>query len=449
MGGCLVLSEARKSRCHRAPVFLMTKFVLRNPRNSFFFYFEITFNFRKLLITEFGKKTSNEPVMDQLLADHYRRVRNDSVAICSALAPEDYVCQPELFVSPPKWHLAHSTWFFEHFIAGRFINGYKPFHPKFHYLFNSYYETAGEHLLRQNRGALSRPGIDEIMKYRAYVDEAIGGILTGGAGKEIHDLVVTGLNHEQQHQELLWMDIKYILGKNPLFPPYHPSMKLRAYSPVTGRTSRTVCEGVYRIGFSGSDFSFDNERPEHSVYLNEFSLCPDYTTNREYLDFIEDKGYSRVDLWHSDGWEWVKQNRITAPLYWYNVDGRWFEYTFDGLSPIVQTNPVMHVSHYEAFAFATWKQSRLPTEFEWEASSDLINWGFLWEHTSSAYLPYPGYRKPEGTLGEYNAKFMVNQMVLRGACFATPQGHERRTYRNFFSPDMRSQFAGIRLVQSI
>jgi ergothioneine biosynthesis protein EgtB len=395
-------------------------------------------------------QTISEPpfklLKSEQMLESYKKVRQYSLEICSSLEAEDFICQPESFVSPPKWHLAHTTWFFEAFILVKNNAGYKPYHPKFHFLFNSYYETAGDHLMRHRRGTLSRPSIDLIREYRAHVDEHMLEMISRGTSKDLSELIVLGLNHEQQHQELLLMDIKYILGYNPLFPAFDfKELPQTLIDNAHGVLS--IKGGVLDIGFEGTGFSYDNETPRHKVYVQPFEIDASLIRNEEYIEFIEDDGYQRVDLWHSDGWEWVKQNKSQHPLYWHRLDGAWHVYNFNGLHPVLHDEPVMHVNFYEAAAFASWKGKRLPTEFEWEVAAKEFGWGKLWEHTMSAYLPYPGYEKPEGAVGEYNAKFMVNQMVLRGASFATPQGHERITYRNFFTPDMQWQFSGIRLAQ--
>lgn len=383
------------------------------------------------------------------IAVEFKRVRDHSITLCDGLTKEDYVCQPELFVSPPKWHLAHSTWFFETFVLQKAMPGYKPFHPMFHFLFNSYYETAGEHLSRARRGTLSRPSIDEIFAYRRYVDDRMMVLCETDPDEALRTLIITGLHHEQQHQELLVMDIKYILGCNPLFPPYATALR---FAPTDARPVKRQLlfdGGNYVIGHDGRGFAFDNESPKHTVFIQPFSMDTALVTNKEYMDFIADGGYQNVALWHSDGWEWVRQNQARHPLYWHTLDGVWHNYTFGGLEAIKENEPVMHVNFYEAAAYASWKGERLPTEAEWEVAAPRFDWGEVWEHTMSAYMPYPGYRKPEGTIGEYNAKFMINQMVLRGASCATPPGHQRITYRNFFAPQMQWQFAGIRLAHSL
>lgn len=379
------------------------------------------------------------------LSDQYINVRSHSDAICDPLMIEDYVVQPVEDVSPPKWHLAHTTWFWEEFVLAPFYKDYKRFHPRYSFLFNSYYNTFGERVLRLHRGNMSRPAVDEIRAYRSYVDTNMTKFFRH-MPDDLEQLILTGMNHEQQHQELLFTDIKYILGHNPLFPAYktdfHESAAVNS-KPVF----IDVPEGLYTIGYQGDGFSFDNEHRVHQVFLVPFQISSTLVTNREYLEFMNDGGYTTPHHWHSDGWAWVTENKIVAPLYWHKMDDVWHRYALSGLETVNPDEPVTHVSFYEAFAFAQWKGARLPTEFEWEAASDQFEWGQRWEHTNSAYLPYPGYVKPEGAVGEYNGKFMVNQMVLRGGSIATPQGHTRKTYRNFFSPHLQWQFNGIRLCK--
>ncbi|MBT1703823.1 ergothioneine biosynthesis protein EgtB [Chryseosolibacter indicus] len=379
------------------------------------------------------------------LKEKYLFIRKYSEEICKPLEQEDYVVQPTVDVSPPKWHLAHTTWFFEEFILCKYDKDYKRFNSKFSYLFNSYYNTVGDRVLRLDRGNMSRPTVEEIYQYRKYVDDHMLELLDY-LPAEANYVLEVGFNHEQQHQELLFTDIKYILGHNPLFPPYKTGFVETLY-PEINNTFAFIPEGEYTIGYSGYGFSYDNEHGVHRVLLKPYHIRKSLVTNQEYLDFINDGGYTRWEYWHSDGWEWVKQNNITAPLYWYSIEGKWYRYSLSGLETLNRDEPVTHISFYEASALAAWKGMRLPTEFEWEAAADQFNWGQRWEHTNSAYLPYPGYSKPDGALGEYNGKFMVNTMVLRGASVATPPNHSRKSYRNFFYPQLRWQFNGIRLCK--
>ena len=379
------------------------------------------------------------------LSDQYIQIRKHTESICEPLMVEDYVVQPTVDVSPPKWHLAHTTWFWEEFILAPFSKNYKRFHPRYSLLFNSYYNSFGDRVLRLDRGNMSRPAVEEIRAYRRHVDAHMTNFLTH-APDGLHQLILTGLNHEQQHQELLLTDIKYILGHNPLFPAYREDFE-ETVSPHANKELINIPGGLYTVGYQGNGFSFDNEHRVHQVFLEPFSISSVLVTNSEYLEFIEDGGYTTPHHWHSDGWEWVTVNKIGSPLYWHNIDGVWHRYSLRGLAPLPMEEPVTHVSFYEAFAFAQWSGARLPTEFEWEAASDHFLWGQRWEHTNSAYLPYPGYVKPEGAVGEYNGKFMINQMVLRGGSIATPIGHTRKTYRNFFLPHLQWQFNGIRLCK--
>ena len=382
------------------------------------------------------------------LIEAYRNIRAQSLKICEPLQIEDYVVQPALVASPPKWHLAHITWFFETFILKPYLKEYPVFNEHYGYLFNSYYETAGDRILRAKRGLLSRPTVQEIRAYRKHVDHYMEIFLNNeNLAKDIQDLVVIGLNHEQQHQELLYMDIKYILGNNPLFPAYTEKPLLNPETHSKSQTTITIESGNYEIGYQGDGFCYDNEKAKHQVYLETYQIHPNLVTNGEYLKFIEAGGYHDFHFWHSDGWTWLHQDNIIAPKYWHLIEGQWYEYTLAGLHPLNLDAPVCHTSFYEASAYAEWLGKRLPTEAEWEVASDKFIWGICWEWTESAYLPYPRYQKPAGAIGEYNAKFMVNQKVLRGACVATPKNHSRKTYRNFFFPFDRWQFSGIRLVE--
>ena len=385
------------------------------------------------------------------LSEKYKTIRTYTEEICKHLQTEDYVVQPVIDVSPPKWHIGHVTWFFETFVLKPYFENYEEFDPKYNFVFNSYYETVGARVIRTDRGNLSRPTVADIYKYRKYVDDAMHEFLQHSLSKEIEEIVVLGFNHEQQHQELLMTDIKYILGNNPLFPPYKNPSDSKATNNKNSDFSQNdfikIEKGIYQIGYEGEGFCFDNELQRHNVFVNDFSIAKNLVTNGEYLEFINSGAYQNFNYWHSDGWEWVKTNKISAPLYWYFIDGQWFNYTLEGLQILDMNEPICHVSFYEAAAYASWKQMRLPTEFEWEIAAPKFDWGRRWEWTESAYLPYPGFLKVPGAIGEYNGKFMVNQMVLRGASDVTSPGHSRVTYRNFFQPNLRWQYTGIRLAQ--
>jgi ergothioneine biosynthesis protein EgtB len=380
------------------------------------------------------------------LRELYLAVRSYTEKLCEPLEIEDYVPQPVVDVSPPKWNIAHTTWFFEEMILKNFSQDYKVFDESFRFLFNSYYNSVGERTLRDHRGDLSRPTVKRIFEYRKYVDEKMYEFLDSDLAQDVRDLVILGLNHEQQHQELFLTDLKYIFGVNPLFPVYRND-----FLPIEVTESEQgdfieINGGTFDIGFDGGGFCFDNELALHKVFLNDFSICERLVSNREYTEFIEDGGYGDFRLWHSEGWDWVRQNGIEKPLYWHDLNGELVQYTYAGLGKIWPNAPVCHISFYEASAFAEWKGCRLPTEFEWEAASGRFRWGLRWEWTNSAYLPYPGFKKAAGAVGEYNGKFMINQMVLRGGSVVTPPGHSRKTYRNFFHPHLSWQFTGIRLA---
>ena len=405
----------------------------------------------------------------------YAAVRAASGAICAPLAVEDYVVQSMADVSPPKWHLAHTTWFFENFLLEPYLPGYRCFHPRYGYLFNSYYETVGAFFPRLQRGVLTRPSVEEIYRYRDHVDAGMRELmLTVAAARwdEVAVRTVLGLNHEQQHQELLLTDIKHIFGVNPLRPVYR---ERRAEQPPEAAAKQMRWQewpaGVYEIGHEGAGFAFDNEGPRHRVYLNAFSVARQPVTNGEYLQFMNDGGYRNAALWLSQGWQTVREHGWQAPLYWETDDRGWSTMTLAGMRPVVAGEPVCHVSYFEADAYARWAGRRLPLEAEWEvaAREEAVDGNFadhgrlhptskpgphastqffgdVWEWTQSAYSPYPGYRPAAGSLGEYNGKFMCGQYVLRGGSCATPVGHVRATYRNFFYPADRWQFSGIRLA---
>jgi ergothioneine biosynthesis protein EgtB len=381
------------------------------------------------------------------LADCYLKVRKRTEAICEPLQTEDYVVQPVVDVSPPKWHIGHTTWFFETFILKPYFAEYQEFDPNYNYVFNSYYETVGNRVIRTDRGNLSRPTVIDVKRYRKYVDDAVlNFIACGDISEDVKELLILGFNHEEQHQELLLTDIKFILGNNPLFPAYSKDYNAPKFEK-TGAPFIELDEGIYEIGFNGEGFAFDNELNRHKVYLNAFEISPNLVTNAEYLEFMNAGGYHDFRHWHAAGWDWVNTNKAEAPMYWHNIDGEWHNYTYHGLQPVNMHHAVTHISYYEAYAFASWKGMRLPTEFEWEAAATQFNWGLRWEWTESSYLPYPGFAKAPGAIGEYNGKFMVGQKVLRGASEVTSPNHSRITYRNFFQPELRWQFTGLRLAK--
>ena len=384
------------------------------------------------------------PPPSSTLAGRYAEVRAHTESLCARLRPEDYVPQPVADVSPPKWHLAHATWFFEAFALAEYLPDYRPYDEGFAYLFNSYYEAAGPRILRTRRGNLTRPTIEEVYAYRAHVDRAVRRLLDArGDEAAVAERITLGLQHEQQHQELLVTDVKYILGHNPLFPPFGKTL-LGAASGAAGWVELPA--GVYEVGHAGEGFCFDNELGRHRVFIEACRLRERVVTNGEYLAFLEDGGYERVEHWLSEGWAFAKTLDQHAPLHWHRRDGAWLRYTPAGLLPLDPDAPVAHVSYYEADAYARWAGHRLPTEFEWEVASGRLAWGQVWEWTSSAYGPYPGFRTAPGALGEYNGKWMVNQQTLRGGSAATSPGHTRHTYRNFFHADKRWQYSGIRLA---
>ncbi|MFN2501138.1 MAG: ergothioneine biosynthesis protein EgtB [Pyrinomonadaceae bacterium] len=381
------------------------------------------------------------------LLEFYKAVRTDTEALCEPLEIEDYIPQPTVDVSPPRWNIAHTTWFFEEMILTKFKPGYKVFDPNFGFLFNSYYNSIGDRTKRDNRGDLSRPTVAEVYAYRRYVDEQMAELLASPQPANVVDLIELGLNHEQQHQELLITDLKYTLSVNPLSPAYRKNYFPEEDIETAVDKFVLIAGGLHEIGFEGPGFHFDNEAPRHKVYLNDFEIRRSLITNSEYLEFINDGGYRKHMYWHSEGWDWLNSREIDSPLYWRLTDGEWFHFTLGGLRKLAAEAPVCHISFYEAAAFAEWRGARLATEFEWEVASGGIEWGKRWEWTNSAYLPYPGFKKATGAVGEYNGKFMINQMVLRGASALTPKGHSRATYRNFFLPHLGWQFTGIRLAK--
>ena len=385
-------------------------------------------------------------ITTQPLLQFFLETRAHTDTICKPLAIEDYVVQPIVDVSPPKWHLGHTTWFFEEFILKNHKPGYVIFSEDFAFVFNSYYESVGKRVVRTDRGNLSRPTVDQVYAYRKHVTNQVQELLEEHASPEINKLLTIGIHHEKQHQELLLTDIKYILGNNPLVPLYDIRFRESIPNPKPSQWI-TIPEGVYEIGHQGNDFCYDNELGKHKVYLQDYSISTTLVSNQDWIAFIEDGGYQKTLLWHAEGWDWIQKNKITQPLYWHKIAHEWHHYTLAGLRKIERDAPITHISYYEAFAFAQWKGLRLPTEFEWEAASSKFSWGERWEWTESAYLPYPGYTKEEGALGEYNGKFMVNQKVLRGGSVATPEKHTRHTYRNFFQTGLRWQYTGLRLAK--
>jgi len=413
------------------------------------------------------------------LLERFRQVRNFSQRLCETLSPEDYVVQSMPDVSPTKWHLAHTSWFFETFVLKVWMPRYRSEVPQYAYLFNSYYNAAGEMHRRDLRGLISRPTVDETYRFRASIDDCVCELIRGADASllaEIEPVLVLGLHHEQQHQELLVTDIKHVFAQNPLYPVFREAKESAAQN-VAPLHFVEFDEATVLIGHEGDGFSYDNEGPRHRELVPGFSLASRPVTNGEYLAFIEAGGYTRPEFWLALGWTTVNEQRWSAPLYWEKHDGTWWHFTLSGFRPINESEPVTHVSYFEADAYANWDGARLPTEFEWERAADglpmegnfvdeecfhprsarLVSaanelqqmYGDVWEWTRSAYLPYPGYRVVPGALGEYNGKFMCNQMVLRGGSCATSRSHIRRTYRNFFQPEKRWQFTGIRLARDL
>jgi ergothioneine biosynthesis protein EgtB len=414
----------------------------------------------------------------ECLLARFHQIRNFTNALCANLEPEDFVVQSMPDVSPTKWHLAHTTWFFETFILKKFVSGYHADVPEYAYLFNSYYNAAGDMHRRDLRGLISRPTVREAQRYRSSIDAHMDNLLSDADENlidEIEPLLVLGIHHEQQHQELLITDIKHVFAQNPLYPVFRERKSDIASPKRAPMHFVDFDEATVQIGHHGHEFAYDNEGPRHRALVSAFSLASRPVTNGEYLQFIEDGGYARAESWLSLGWITVNEQRWQAPLYWVKRDGAWWNFTLSGFRPVDESEPLTHVSYFEADAYANWAGARLPTEFEWErAASDCPvdgnfveneafhprpappsvqardlhqMFGDVWEWTRSAYSPYPGYRAALGALGEYNGKFMCNQYVLRGGSCATSRTHIRRTYRNFFQPEKRWQFTGIRLAR--
>lgn len=409
------------------------------------------------------------------LIERYRTVRARSEMLCAPLEIEDYCIQAMENASPPKWHLAHVTWFFEMFILVPYAKGYRMLREEYAHLFNSYYETAGTFFPRPQRGMLSRPTVDEVYRYRHHVDTALLDLLANPPEHHAADIrkrVQLGLEHEIQHQELLLMDTRYNFSINPLFPAYH-KVELPPTAAVPAMSWQEFSAGIVEIGHSGDVFAYDNERPRHMTYVHDFRIATRLVSNAEYMTFIDDGGYDRVELWLSDGWRTLQEQQWQAPLYWFKQGREWMHFDLTGAHALRLDEPVAHLSYYEADAYARWAGKRLPTEAEWEhvANTQTIAGNFLdsglyvpqpaqhsgmtqlfgdlWEWTQSAYLPYPGFKPLPGTLGEYNGKFMSEQMVLRGGCCVTAQDHMRASYRNFFRAADRWMFSGLRLAEDI
>ncbi len=414
------------------------------------------------------------------LSSRYRQVRDLTTRLCRNLQPEDFVVQSCPDVSPTKWHLAHTTWFFETFVLKVWMSRYRTEVPQYAYLFNSYYNAAGDMHRRDLRGLISRPTVAETYHYRATVDDCLTKLLEGADDALLDDIepvLVLGLNHEQQHQELLITDLKHVFAQNPLYPVFEARAEEKRDAKVAPQKFVEFDEAMVTIGHRGDAFSYDNEGPQHRAFVPAFSLSNRPITNGEYLAFMDAGGYTRPEFWLSLGWTTVQEQRWDAPLYWVKREDGWWNFTLSGFRPVNESEPVTHISYFEADAYANWDGARLPTEFEWERAAaqqpiegNFVDserfhpshaptrsndgqlfqiYGDVWEWTRSAYLPYPGYRAAPGALGEYNGKFMCNQMVLRGGSCATSRDHIRPTYRNFFQPEKRWQFTGLRLARDV
>jgi ergothioneine biosynthesis protein EgtB len=442
-----------------------------------------------MVAAERSHLNSRQARVDTLLA-RFHQIRNFTNTLCSSLEPEDYVVQSMPDVSPAKWHLAHTTWFFETFILKKFLARYQAEVPEYAYLFNSYYNAAGAMHRRDLRGLISRPTVQKTQRYRASIDSHIDDLLSDADEKlldEIEPILVLGVHHEQQHQELLITDIKHVFAQNPLYPVFRAGRARPPGAPKTVQMQFVRFEEMHvAIGHDGRGFAYDNEGPRHQALVPAFSLASRPVTNGEYIEFIEDAGYKRPEFWLSLGWMTLNEQRWPAPLYWTKRDGAWWHFTLSGFRTVDESEPVTHVSYFEADAYANWAGARLPTEFEWERAAlecpiegnfvedEIFHpaslrrhpandgglephaakglhrmFGDVWEWTRSSYSPYPGYRAAPGALGEYNGKFMCNQYVLRGGSCAASRTHIRRTYRNFFQPEKRWQFTGIRLARDL
>ena len=417
------------------------------------------------------------PVPATELAQQFHDVRETTRALAAPLSAEDCALQSMPDASPTKWHMAHTSWFFETFVLAPNLPGYQPFNPLFRMLFNSYYNGVGDKYPRPERGMLSRPGLSDIVAYRDHVDGHMHELLQRGPDPAIGRIVELGLHHEQQHQELILTDLKHLLAKNPLHPVYRKLWPLTTVHPRR-RGWIAYAEGLYQLGHEGDGFAFDNEEPRHRAFVAGFELASHPVTHGDFLEFMADDGYSRPEFWLSMGWDAVQANGWKSPLYWQQQDGAWHTFTLHGLAEVDPNTPVCHVSYFEADAFARWAGERLPTEFEWEiaarsagtAGGNFLDsgafhplalrdapqpdtpaqlFGDVWEWTQSNYGPYPGYCAPEGAIGEYNGKFMCSQLVLRGGSCATPASHIRASYRNFFPPHARWQFSGLRLARDL